>query len=355
MVKYLITGATGYIGSTLVRHLLQEENDVEIIAVVRDLDKARKMFPAGVTFVLADVSDMAALEVAINALEEITPGTTSNVGTSQASETAPDTASRVCFDYVIHCAAVTKSAEMAMHPVEVGYGIIAGTENMLELAKRGRAKSVVFLSSMEVYGNMDCPKGQLATEEDVAKGEVALLNVRSCYPLGKRMAENLCFSYYKEYNLPVKIARLAQTFGHGVPAGDSRVFSQFARAIKEKKDIVLHTDGSSMGNYCAIEDAVNGILQILKCGENGEAYNVVNESCTMTIREMAELVCTEFSGGKSRVVFDIPEQNVHGYAANTKLRLSAQKLRKLGWRPTKGLKEMYADLLGEGFLCLNLF
>ncbi len=328
MVKYLITGATGYIGSTLVRHLLQEENDVEIIAVVRDLDKACKMFPAGVTFVLADVSDMAALEATL--------------------KIAPKAASRVCFDYVIHCAAVTKSVEMAMHPVEVSHGIIAGTENMLELAKRGRAKSVVFLSSMEVYGNMDCPKGQLATEEDVAKGEVALLNVRSCYPLGKRMAENLCFSYYKEYNLPVKIARLAQTFGHGVPAGDSRVFSQFARAIKEKKDIVLHTDGSSMGNYCAIEDAVNGILQILKCGENGEAYNVVNESCTMTIREMAELVCTEFSGGKSRVVFDIPEQNVHGYAANTKLRLSAQKLRKLGWQPTKGLKEMYADLLGEG-------
>lgn len=324
MAKYLITGASGYVGSMLTRHLLQENNGAEIMAVVRNMTKARQILPDKVVLAQADVSDMVMLKAAL----------------LDSSDGFP-------FDYVIHCAAVTKSAEMVLHPVEVSRGIIFGTQNVLELAKCGGAKSIVYLSSMEVYGNIACHAEKVAVEEEAARGEVDLLNIRSCYPLSKRMAENLCFSYYKEYGLPIKIARLAQVFGHGVPMEDNRVFSQFARAVKENKNIVLHTDGSSMGNYCAIEDAVNGILKILECGENGEAYNVVNESCTMTILEMAELVCAEFSGGKSRVVFDIPEQNVHGYAANTSLRLGSEKLQELGWRPTKGLKEMYGDLLSD--------
>lgn len=336
MAHYLITGASGYVGSMLVKRLLKENPGTRITAVVRDLDKARRVLPGGVTFARADICDWAALEAAARAVDETAPF-------EEASTV--QTSSLRSFDYVIHCAAVTSSAEMAAHPVEVGRGIVVGTQNVLELARHANARSVVYLSSMEVYGSLDCPAGELAVEEDVSKGEVDILNARSCYPLGKRMAENVCFSNYKEYGLPVKIARLAQTFGHGVPAGDNRVFSQFTRAIKEGRDVVLHTDGRSMGNYCAIEDAVAGILTILERGADGEAYNVVNESCTMSIREMANLVCARFSAGKSHVIFDIPEENVHGYAASTGLRLSSEKLRELGWRPTKGLGEMYADLL----------
>ena len=161
------------------------------------------------------------------------------------------------------------------------------------------------------------------------------------------MAENICYSYYEEYGVPIKIARLAQTFGTGVLPSDRRVFSQFAKAVREGTDIILHTKGHSMGNYCGISDAVLGIITILENGANGEAYNVVNESNTMTIRQMAELVADKIADGKIRVVYDIAEDNQYGYAADTSLRLSSRKLRALGWEPKESLEEMYTQLVGE--------
>ena len=175
-------------------------------------------------------------------------------------------------------------------------------------------------------------------------GEVNSFNVRSCYPLGKRMAENICYCYFKEYGVPVKIARLAQTFGHGILPEDNRVFAQFAKSVREGKDIVLHTLGNSMGNYCSIDDAVEGILTILIKGENGEAYNVVNENNSMTIRQMAELVAEKIAGGKIQVIFDIPEGNPYGYASDTGIRLSGKKLEGLGWIAKDDLIEMYKQI-----------
>lgn len=118
------------------------------------------------------------------------------------------------------------------------------------------------------------------------------------------MAENICYSYFREYGVPVKIARLAQTFGRGVRDSDKRVFAQFARAVRANRDIVLHTAGQSMGNYCGINDTVTGILTILMQGQDGEAYNVVNEENTMTILQMAGVVADGIDGGPIGIRFD---------------------------------------------------
>ena len=79
-------------------------------------------------------------------------------------------------------------------------------------------------------------------------------------------------------------------------------------------------------------------------GKTGQAYNIANEENTTTIREMAEMVAANFSSGKSKVVVDIPKENM-GYAPSTKLRLSAEKLRALGWQPRFTLKEMYERMI----------
>lgn len=65
----------------------------------------------------------------------------------------------------------------------------------------------------------------------------------------------------------------------------------------------------------------------------------------MTIRQMAELVAKEVAGGKIKVRFDIPKENIYGYAADTGLRLSGEKLKELGWNPTESLEQMYRELL----------
>lgn len=318
MESYLVTGATGYIGSALIRYLLREKPDVRITAIVRAPGKAREMLPARIELFQADLTQSDSLD---------------NLN--------------IKFDAVIHCACMTKSNEMIHRPVEVSRSIIGSTQTILEFARKRGVGSVVCLSSMEVYGQIDCPNGHRIREEEASAGRIELLNMRSCYPLAKRMAENICYCYFREYGVPVKVARLAQTFGKGVLPGESRVFVQFARSALEGRDIVLHTCGSSVGNYCDIEDAVRGILTILEKGIEGEAYNVVNEGSTMTICEMAEMVCRKLAAGQIKVVYDIPEENVYGYAAETKLRLSGKKLEDLGWRPVKGLEEMYQDLCRE--------
>ena len=126
---------------------------------------------------------------------------------------------------------------------------------------------------------------------------------------------------------------------------ENRVFAQFARSVVHGENIVLHTNGESMGNYCYTVDAIKAILLLLKKGEAGETYTVVNENSTMTIREMAHMVAEKFSDGKSLVVLDIPEGNQYGYAPETKMSLSSERLRKLGWIPEVSLTESYQRML----------
>ncbi|MBS5958079.1 MAG: NAD(P)-dependent oxidoreductase [Clostridiales bacterium] len=318
MDKYLITGATGYIGSLIVKNLLSNisdtENKLSVTAIVRDTMRAKSMLSDNINIINADITD-----------------------TSKMSEIKGD------FDYILHCASTTKSSQMISNPVETASGIVIGTQNVLDLARRSHVKSMVYLSSMEIYGNIDCTDGHLVSEEEL--GELDILHTRSCYPLGKRMAEHFCYAYFKEYDIPVKIARLAQTFGAGILPGETRVFAQFANAVINNDNIVLHTAGNAVGNYCEVQESINAIMLILKKGADGEAYNVVNEANTMTIRQMAQLVAERVAKGKISVEFNISKQNNYGYAPDTGIRLSSEKLRELGWSPVKDLQQMYNDVI----------
>ena len=172
------------------------------------------------------------------------------------------------------------------------------------------------------------------------------------------MCENLCIAYQSEYGVPVRIARLAQTFGAGILKGENRVFAQFARSAMTGTDIVLHTKGLSETNCCYTRDMIRGLSYILTRGNAGEAYNVVNESTHCTIADAAHLVAEEVfpeiaksekTGSERdsiRVVFDIKDSS-SGYAKDVKLRLDGSKLRVLGWNPEVDLKTMYRRLIED--------
>lgn len=320
--KVLITGISGMIGGMIARSLHDSENfrqgKFQIIGISRDKQKAIASLGGTlskrIALVEADISDAAALQQ----IEEA--------------------------DVIFHCAAITDSKQMVSNPVEVADGIVLGTRNMLELARKCNVKSMVYLSSMEVYGTVS-DTGRPRTEEEL--GDIDLKSPRSCYPMAKRMAEHYCHIYHKEYGVPVKIARLAQTFGTGVRQDDNRVYMQFSRAASEGRDIILKTPGNSMGNYCATEDAIDAIFTIMQKGESGEVYNVVNEENTMCIREMANLVASRIANGKIDVKVECEDNALTGYAPDTGLRLSSEKLRGLGWKPKKTMQDMYRDVLTE--------
>lgn len=322
----LVTGVTGLVGSQMVRALLAANRirglGMQVYGIARSKDKVATIYGP-----LLDRGDLTIL------YEDILSET--------FAEDVLAAAGRI--DYIIHGAAVTASRVMVEHPVQTIMTAIEGTRNLLELGVKAGVRSFVYLSSMEAYGDMSIYGADVPATED-RLGYVDPQRVRSDYPESKRMCENLCTAYCSEYGLPVRVARLSQTFGAGILPWEGRVFAQFARSAIEGTDIVLHTRGLSEGNYCYTRDVILGLLTILLVGTPGEAYNVANERTHMTIGEMAQVVAQTLGAGRIQVVFDIPEGNTYGYAADTHLRLDAGKLRALGWAPSVDLPEMYERL-----------
>lgn len=301
----LVTGATGLIGKLCVKSLLNSGYNTQVIALVRDEEKAKNIFGESkrLTYLVQDINQR------INTTRRV--------------------------DYIIHAASTTSSKDFVEKPVETIYTAINGSRNILEFAKNKRLEGMVYLSSLEIYG---VNEKENIKERDY--GYIDILNPRSSYSESKKMVETMCISYGTEYGVPVKIARLAQTFGAGVSISDNRVFAQFAKAIINKENIILHTKGETKRNYCYTTDAVRGIFTILTKGENNNAYNVANENSYCSISEMAHLLEDEYT----KVEYKIDEVN-RGYNPTVKIALNTEKLNALGWEAKVNLKEMFDRLI----------
>lgn len=309
--RILITGATGLIGSTLIHCLLALNEDISIIAPVRNMEKAKGIF----------------LE------EEL-----ENIDLIECDFASYDYSQLPPIDHIIHCAAPTSSKYFVEHAVETFDTIVTGTKHLLDYAAKHTVKGFVYLSSLEVYGEIH--DDATAVTEDV-QGYLDVVSVRSSYPMAKRAVENLCALYAAQYGVPAKIARLTQTTGAGIAMDDNRVIAQFARLATEGKDIVLHTTGESARPYCYTIDAISAILYILLKGEKGEAYNVANEETYISARGMAEFVRDNLN---PEISVRLEFRDDMGYAPPTKLRLSTEKIQSLGWTPAYSLKDIFLRL-----------
>lgn len=315
----LVTGATGLIGSLVInflRYLNATENyGITLYAIVRSEEKAAKKF--------GDYSKDSNLKIIRCDLSHDDLSVCGNV------------------DYVIHTASITASKEMIENPQKVLDVAVCGTKKALQLALQKNVKKFIYLSSMEAYGTM--PTNEKTTEDKI--GYIDESNPRSAYPISKRRCEELCKEYFLKSGVPTVSLRLAQTFGAGVDFNDARVFNQFAKSAMFGNDIVLHTDGSSHGNYVYTADCLSAIFLLLFVGAEGEIYNVVNEECHTTILGMAKTVCRELAKDKIKVVIQLDTANTHGYAPKMVLNLSSKKLNALGWCANVSLSEAYARLI----------
>lgn len=314
----LITGATGLIGSFFIKSLIElnktQNANIKIYALVRNEQKAREIFGDGVNLVVSDIVNVKAFDFEV--------------------------------DYIFHGASITSSRDMVEKPVETIDIAIKGTENMLNAARAQKnLKAFVYMSSLEVYG-VTPPELKIITENDY--GYIDQLSVRSSYSLGKRMVECLCVSYASEYGVPVKIVRLTQTFGPGVAYNDGRVFADFARCVIEGRDIILHTKGETVRNYCYLSDAITALMTVAARGEIGQAYNIANENSDISIYDMAQMLCSFYpEKGIKVVIEDNGNAAKMGYNPTVKIKLGTEKLRKLGWDAKVDLESMFKNLIED--------
>ena len=313
----LVTGATGLIGSLLVKALLYSADnngaDITVGAFIRNKDKADKVLGnlkkdhPNLVYEIGDLSD----------------------GLNLSRR----------YDYIIHAASATGSKDFIEKPVETILTTIESTKNFLKYAKENTIDSMVYISSMEVYGEIP---HETVKEEDF--GLLNWMNLRSSYPQSKRLAETLCLSYCSEYGVPVKIVRPTLTFGPGVSKEDNRVFAQFARAVINRTDITLLTKGGTKRDYLYTADAVKGILTILLSGKDGEAYNLSNQDSYCTILEMAQMCCG-LANNEISVKFDLDPEKSKCYPKEQKIQLDNSKYQALNNSSKTSIKDIYTKLI----------
>ncbi|MFT3984492.1 MAG: NAD(P)-dependent oxidoreductase [Lachnospiraceae bacterium] len=314
--RILVTGATGLIGFSLIKALLEinqsEELGLHITALVRNREKALERFDEynGQNAFLLLTGDVCR--------EEIFCG--------QA------------WDYMVHGAGNAHPKVFAMQPVETMKANLLGTMNLLEHAVKQKSmqevKKILFLSSGEIYGEAEMPDEKGWREE--CAGLVDSMRLRACYPESKRAAETLCTAYYKEYEIPAVVARLSYIYGKEVLSDNTRADAQFLRNALAGEDIIMKSEGMQMRSYCYVEDAVNALILLLLEGDAGEAYNVANHASVATIREYAMTLADVFQVGIKTELPDTLEKS--GYSQMKKEVLNAEKLYELGWNPRYDLK-----------------
>lgn len=297
--SFLITGASGLIGSCLI-DLLMTANKVfhnHVYALGRSKAKLQNRFN--------DYLESSFFHI----LEQ-------DIRTPLSDE--------LHFDYIIHGASNADPISYAKYPAETMLTNMEGGINILEYTRKHFDCKAEILSTFEVYGKLDKDD---YVEQDA--GTIDFNQIRSCYPESKRVMEILSRCYVDEYNANVNIGRLCSIYGPTMATADSKAHAQFMRNALEGKDIVLKSTGEQKRTYCYVLDAVTGILTVLFHGKKGEAYNISNEQSVVTIAELAQVIAG--IAGRS-VIFDLPsELEKKGFSKPQNCVLDNSKLRALGW------------------------
>lgn len=213
-------------------------------------------------------------------------------------------------------------------PVQTLKTSVHGAINMLGLAKRLKAR-ILQASTSEVYGD---PNVHPQPEE--YWGNVNPIGPRSCYDEGKRCAETLFFDYHRQFRLPIKVARIFNTYGPRMHPNDGRVVSNFIVQALRGDPITIYGDGKQTRSFCFVSDLVEGLRRLMDSPEDTTGPINLGNPGEFTMIELAEAVI-RLTGSSSPMVFrpapvDDPRQRQPDI---TKAR------GKLGWEPTIPLEQ----------------
>jgi UDP-glucuronate decarboxylase len=200
--------------------------------------------------------------------------------------------------------------------------------NMLGLAKRLRAR-ILQASTSEVYGDPS-----VHPQREDYWGHVNPIGPRSCYDEGKRCAETLFFDYRRQHNLPIKVARIFNTYGPRMHPNDGRVVSNFIVQALLGHDITLYGDGLQTRSFCYVDDLIDGLIRLMATPTDVTGPINIGNPIEFKIIELAQMTL-DLVGSRSRLVRrPLPEDDPQQRQPDISL---AGEL--LGWKARVALKD----------------
>ena len=265
----LITGGAGFIGTTLARRLVAENEVVALDSLHRDALSGTELADHP-NFELQQ-GDVLDLEVVLGLARDAT--------------------------HVVHCAAIAGVDTVLQSPVRTMRVNVIGTYNVLEaVAQAGPIERLVEFSTSEIFGtrahNVD--EGQVSTIGSVGEA-------RWTYAVSKLAGEHMAHAYYDELQLPVVTVRPFNVYGPGqIGGGAIRAFIEAALA---GADLTIHGDGSQIRAWCYVDDMVDALLLCLERPEAvGQSFNIGNARSAVTIFDLAQRV-KRLTEAQGEVVF----------------------------------------------------
>jgi dTDP-glucose 4,6-dehydratase/UDP-glucuronate decarboxylase len=307
----LVAGGAGFIGSNLVRVLIEKGHAVVVVdnyisgnkRNIQDLQSSNRF-----KFIEFDISKEISTEI-LKSIGHI--------------------------DEIYHLASPASPIQYQKYPLETLRVNSEGTRNLLELAKENNGK-FLYTSTSEVYGDpLEHP------QKETYWGNVNSFGPRACYDEAKRFGEALIYTYRTKYDLDARIVRIFNTYGPHMEADDGRVISNFINQALKNSDITIYGDGTQTRSFCFVSDMVEGIVRAMETADTkGEVVNLGNPD-ERSVKEIAETV-KKMTDSNSTIMYksrpeDDPERRKPDIS-------KAQRL--LGWTPSVSFETGLTQTIG---------
>ena len=296
-MRILVTGGAGFIGSTLCERLLDEGHEVLCVDNYYSTSKRN--------------------------IEHLIPQPRFEL--MRHDVTFP---LYVEVDEIYHLACPASPVHYQRDPVQTTKTSVHGSINVLGLAKRTGAK-VLLTSTSEVYGD---PSVHPQSED--YWGHVNPIGPRSCYDEGKRCAETLFFDYRRQHDMPIKVARLFNTYGPRMQPDDGRVVSNFIMQSLEGKPLTVYGDGSQTRSFCYVDDTVEGLIRLMASPHEVTGPINLGNPHEISVGELAERVTALVNPDSTVEYRDLPVDDPQQRQPDI---TRAREI--LGWEPTVPLDQ----------------
>lgn len=237
------------------------------------------------------------------------------------------------YDLVYHLASPASPVDYGNLPIETLMTNALGTQRVLEIARRSRARFLL-ASTSEVYGDpVQHP------QRETYWGNVDPIGPRSAYDEGKRFAEALTVGYGRHHSMDVRIARIFNAYGPRMRIEDGRMPSTFIANALRGHPLPVYGTGRQTRSLCYVRDTAHGLISVMQKGRAGAVYNIGRPD-EYSVLEFARIVL-RLTGSTARIRF------VHGRSQEIQRRKPdiRKASRELGWRPTTSLMDGLRDTI----------